>query len=118
MQALKEFKRFRLGTATLFAAQSRRDPLLGPAADRVVRVLKDDIRRLSERMRSGQFVFENLAKAPWNTTDAFVRSHLMRDGLGRIELQVRGWWVTVVGGVGGVVCCGWCGWVDEQNSHG
>jgi hypothetical protein len=55
-----------------------------------VKVLKDDVRRLAERIRVGQFIFEKLASAPWNTTDAFVRSHVMKDGLGRMELQGTG----------------------------
>ena len=28
-----------------------------------------------------------LAKAPWNCTEAYVRSHLLKDGLGRMSLQ-------------------------------
>ena len=87
MQALKEYRRFRLGCATRLAALHKRDATLGPSLDRLTKVLKDDIRRLSERVRVGQFIFENVAKAPWNTTEAFVRSHLLRDGLGRMELQ-------------------------------
>ena len=87
MQALKEYRRYRLSCATRLAAQHKRDETLGPSLDRLIKILKDDIRRLSERVRVGQFIFENVAKAPWNTTEAFVRSHLLRDGLGRMELQ-------------------------------
>ena len=87
MQALKEYRRFRLSCAIRLATQYKRDQTLGPSLDRLTKILKDDIRRLSERVRVGQFIFENVAKAPWNTTEAFVRSHLMRDGMGRMELQ-------------------------------
>jgi hypothetical protein len=60
----------------------------GAALERLVKVLKDDVRRLNERIRVGQFIFEKLASAPWNTTDAFVRSTVEKDGLGQMELQV------------------------------
>jgi hypothetical protein len=69
-QALKEFRRFRLGTATRLAAAYRRDPVKGPASERLVKVLKDDLRRLAERVAAGQFIFETVARAPWNTTGA------------------------------------------------
>jgi hypothetical protein len=58
--------------------------------ERLSKILKDDIRRLTDRMKVGRFVFERLAMCPWNTTEAFVRSHLEKDGLGKMTLQGLG----------------------------
>lgn len=89
MKNLKEFREDRLGMAMRLSLEQKRTPK-GPTLERLVKILKDDVRRLAERIRVGQFIFEKLASAPWNTTEAFVRSHVMKDGLGRMELQGTG----------------------------
>jgi Protein of unknown function (DUF3591) len=89
MKNLKEFREDRLGMAMRLSLEQKRNSK-GATLEKLVKVLKDDVRRLAERIRVGQFIFEKLASAPWNTTDAFVRSHVMKDGLGRMELQGTG----------------------------
>ena len=89
MKNLKEFREDRLGMAMRLSLEQKRTPK-GPTLEKLVKILKDDVRRLAERIRVGQFIFEKLASAPWNTTEAFVRSHVMKDGLGRMELQGTG----------------------------
>ena len=89
MKNLKEFREDRLGMAMRLSLESKRTSK-GPTLEKLVKILKDDVRRLAERIRVGQFIFEKLASAPWNTTDAFVRSHILKDGLGRMELQGTG----------------------------
>ena len=88
-KSLKEFREDRLGMAMRLSLEQKRSSR-GVTLERLVKVLRDDVRRLAERIRVGQFIFEKLASAPWNTTDAFVRSHVMKDGLGRMELQGTG----------------------------
>ena len=89
MKSLKEFREDRLGMAMRLSLEQKRSSR-GVTLEKLVKVLRDDVRRLAERIRVGQFIFEKLASAPWNTTDAFVRSHIMKDGLGRMELQGTG----------------------------
>lgn len=89
MMNLKEFRVDRLGMAMRLSLEQKRSAK-GAALERLVKVLKDDVRRLNERIRVGQFIFEKLASAPWNTTDAFVRSTVEKDGLGQMELQGTG----------------------------
>lgn len=45
------------------------------------------IQRTDARLAVGRFLFDRLVVAPWNTTEAYVRSHLERDGQGKMELQ-------------------------------
>ena len=52
-----------------------------------VKVLVQRIRRLDVNLSIGRLVFDRLVGAPWNTSAAFVRSYLERDGLGRMELR-------------------------------
>jgi transcription initiation factor TFIID subunit 1 len=46
----------------------------------------DELQALERRVETAQFVYERMVRAPWNTTEAYVRSHLERDGSGKLQL--------------------------------
>lgn len=56
--------------------------------DALMKILVKDIQRLEGKMNIARYIFNSLVVAPWNTTEAFVRSHLERDG--QVIVQYRG----------------------------
>jgi len=66
------------------------NPDLSSAIERFIFVLIQQIRRTEAKLAVGRFIFDRLAAAPWNTTEAYVRSHLERDGQGRLDLKGAG----------------------------
>ncbi|KAJ1423751.1 hypothetical protein B484DRAFT_480649, partial [Ochromonadaceae sp. CCMP2298] len=66
-----------------------RDAALAASLEQLVSILQKKIRRLDGRLSVARYVFDRLKQAPWNTTEAYVRSYLERDGMGRMELQGR-----------------------------
>jgi transcription initiation factor TFIID subunit 1 len=58
--------------------------------NKVLRILLNDIKKLDEKIKLGQFVYGRLLIAPWNTTEAYVKSHIEKDGLGKMELSGQG----------------------------
>mmetsp|Transcript_45235 Transcript_45235/g.79006 ORF Transcript_45235/g.79006 Transcript_45235/m.79006 type:complete len:1418 (-) Transcript_45235:87-4340(-) len=63
------------------------NPSLSQSIERFVAVTIKQIQRTDARLAIGRFLFDRLVVAPWNTTEAYVRSHLERDGQGKMELQ-------------------------------
>lgn len=57
---------------------------LKPSLDALNKILVRDIQRLDNKMNVARYVFNQLVIAPWNTTEAFVHSHLERDGQVRL----------------------------------
>eukprot|EP01038_Epipyxis_sp_PR26KG_P009931 gene9931-13360_t len=86
MHKLKQYKMDRAEKVKRLA-NSNRDSTLSPFFDQTVKVLIKDIQRLDTKLSIARFIFERLVQAPWNTTEAFVKSHLERDGLGKMEIQ-------------------------------
>jgi transcription initiation factor TFIID subunit 1 len=62
-------------------------PALSQTIEQFISVLIRQIRRTDAKLAVGRFIFDRLVSAPWNTTEAYVRSHLERDGQGKLELQ-------------------------------
>lgn len=58
--------------------------------ERLSRSLRQHVKHIDARLKVGQFLFSRLVVAPWNTTEAFVRSQLERDGSGRMDLNALG----------------------------
>lgn len=57
---------------------------------KLIKILTKEIQHLEHNVEIGQFVYERLLVASWNTTETFVHSHLERDGLGRMDLTGQG----------------------------
>jgi hypothetical protein len=89
MTKWKEFKQEReLETTKLYNIE--RGTEKGSVLDRLIKLLKKDIKRLDRKLAAGRFIFDRLVIVPWNTTFAFVKSHLERDDLGKMQLQGQG----------------------------
>ena len=50
-------------------------------------ILIKKINKLNQKLEVGRFIFNRLITAPWNTTEAYVHSHLEKDGQGKMQLQ-------------------------------
>eukprot|EP01034_Spumella_vulgaris_P022021 gene22021-28115_t len=89
MHKIKQFKSERVQKvkrlASEAASKSSMAHLVAPL-DRLVKFLTRDIERLNTKMGIARHIFERLVVAPWNTTEAYIRSHTEHDGLGRMEL--------------------------------
>ena len=44
----------------------------------LLKVSFDEIKSLEEKIEIGQFIYEKLVVAPWNTTETYVKSHIER----------------------------------------
>jgi hypothetical protein len=60
------------------------------ACHRVVTQWIKEIKELEEKVKIGQFIYDRLLVAPWNTTEAFVNCHILKDGSGKLELVGQG----------------------------
>lgn len=89
MTKWKEFKQEReLETTKLYNMEKGTEK--GAVLDRLLKLLKKDIKRLDRKLAAGRFIFDRLVIVPWNTTFAFVKSHLERDDLGKMQLRGQG----------------------------
>lgn len=55
--------------------------------DKLIAIFDKEIQRVDKKLSIARFISERLVFAPWNTTEAFVRSVIEKDNLGKIELQ-------------------------------